>query len=50
MAATASSIPWHPAFVQALKLELEPYRDALEFIPISACRGALGNLVFLKKP
>jgi hypothetical protein len=30
---TASSIPWHPAFVQAIKLELEPYRDALEFIP-----------------
>jgi hypothetical protein len=33
MAKIASSIPWHPAFVQALKLELEPYRDALEFIP-----------------
>jgi hypothetical protein len=33
MAETASSIPWHPAFVQAIKLELEPYRDALEFIP-----------------
>jgi hypothetical protein len=33
MAKTASSIPWHPAFVQAIKLELEPYRDALEFIP-----------------
>jgi hypothetical protein len=27
-----SSIPWHPAFVQAIKLELEPYRDVLEFI------------------
>jgi hypothetical protein len=33
MAETASSIPWHPAFVQAIKLELEPYRDVLEFIP-----------------
>jgi hypothetical protein len=33
MAETASSIPWHPAFVQAIKLELEPYRDRLEFIP-----------------
>jgi hypothetical protein len=32
LATTASSIPWHPAFVQAIKLELEPYRDALEFI------------------
>jgi hypothetical protein len=30
--AAASSIPWHPAFVQAIKLELEPYQDALEFI------------------
>jgi hypothetical protein len=28
----SSRIPWHPAFVQAVKLELEPYRDALEFI------------------
>jgi hypothetical protein len=26
------SIPWHPAFVQAIKLELEPYQNALEFI------------------
>jgi hypothetical protein len=26
------TIPWHPAFVQAIKLELEAYRDALEFI------------------
>jgi hypothetical protein len=33
LAASASSIPWHPAFVQAIKLELELYRDALEFIP-----------------
>jgi hypothetical protein len=24
-------IPWHPAFVQAIKLELEPYKDVLEF-------------------
>jgi hypothetical protein len=29
---SSSSIPWHPAFVQAIKLELEAYRDALEFI------------------
>jgi hypothetical protein len=27
----SSRIPWHPAFVQALKLELEQYKDALEF-------------------
>jgi hypothetical protein len=25
------NIPWHPAFVQALKLELEQYQDDLEF-------------------
>jgi hypothetical protein len=27
----SSHIPWHPAFVQALKLELEQYKDVLEF-------------------
>jgi hypothetical protein len=32
MAETVDAIPWHPAFVQAIKLELEPYGDALEFI------------------
>jgi hypothetical protein len=26
------SINWHPAFVQALKQELEQYKDALEFL------------------
>jgi hypothetical protein len=30
-APSPSPIPWHPAFVQALKLELEQYKDALEF-------------------
>ncbi|MDR1175518.1 MAG: hypothetical protein LBK83_08635 [Treponema sp.] len=30
-APSSSHIPWHPAFVQALKLELEQYKDALEF-------------------
>jgi hypothetical protein len=30
--ASSSSIPWHPAFVQAIKLELEPYGHILEFI------------------
>jgi hypothetical protein len=33
LAKPLSSISWHPAFVQAIKLELEPYRDSLEFIP-----------------
>ncbi|MDR1128853.1 MAG: hypothetical protein LBL20_06035 [Treponema sp.] len=31
-APVTASIPWHPAFIQAIKLELEPYRDVLEFI------------------
>jgi hypothetical protein len=26
-------IAWHPAFVQAFRLELEQYQDILEFIP-----------------
>jgi len=26
-------IPWHPAFVEALQMELEDYRDVLEFLP-----------------
>jgi hypothetical protein len=30
-APSSPNIPWHPAFVQALKLELEQYKSALEF-------------------
>jgi hypothetical protein len=30
--ANTPHIPWHPAFVTALKLELESYKDKLEFI------------------
>ena len=30
---SSSQIPWHPAFVEALQLELEAYKDVLEFIP-----------------
>jgi len=26
-----TQIPWHPAFVEALQLELEDYKDVLEF-------------------
>jgi hypothetical protein len=29
----SSSIPWHPAFVEAIILELDDYRDSLEFFP-----------------
>jgi hypothetical protein len=32
-AAPSARLAWHPAFVQAFQLELEPYRDILEFIP-----------------
>ena len=28
-----SRIAWHPAFVEAIQLELKEYRDSLEFIP-----------------
>ena len=33
---SSSHIPWHPAFLQALQLELEQYTDVLEFR--SECR------------
>jgi len=29
----SSHIPWHPAFVEALQLELGAYKDCLEFFP-----------------
>ena len=29
----SSDIQWHPAFVEAIQLELEDYKDSLEFIP-----------------
>ena len=28
-----SYVAWHPAFVEAIKLELEEYEDVLEFYP-----------------
>ena len=28
-----SPIAWHPAFVEAIQMELEAYQDALEFCP-----------------
>jgi hypothetical protein len=30
---SSSPIPWHPAFTQALQLELEPFLHSLEFTP-----------------
>jgi len=29
----SSNISWHPAFVEALQMELEEYQDALEYYP-----------------
>jgi len=29
----SSHIPWHPAFIEALQMELQDYQDALEFHP-----------------
>jgi hypothetical protein len=49
----ASSIPWHPAFVQAIKLELEPYWDALEFIaeyPLTAEPLEIDVVIIKKAP
>jgi len=28
-----SRIPWHPAFIEAIQLELVDYGDSLEFYP-----------------
>jgi hypothetical protein len=50
---TAASIPWHPAFVQAIKLELEPYWDALEFIaeyPLTAEPLEIDVVIIKKAP
>ena len=33
MKSEKTNIAWHPAFVQAIKLELEEYHDSLEFFP-----------------
>jgi hypothetical protein len=49
----ASPIPWHPAFVQAIKLELEPYRDDLEFIaeyPLTAEPLKIDVVIIKKEP
>ena len=31
--ADSFQIPWHPAFIEALRLEFEDYKDVLEFYP-----------------
>jgi hypothetical protein len=48
-----ASIPWHPAFVQAIKFELEPYWDALEFIaeyPLTAEPLEIDVVIIKKAP
>jgi hypothetical protein len=53
MAKPAATIPWHPAFVQAIKLELEPYWDALEFIteyPLTAEPLEIDVVIIKKAP
>jgi hypothetical protein len=53
MAEPAAAIPWHPAFVQAIKLELEPYWDALEFIaeyPLTAEPLEIDVVIIKKAP
>ena len=32
-AGSSSRLSWHPAFVEALQMELREYRDTLEFYP-----------------
>jgi hypothetical protein len=46
-------IPWHPAFVQALQLELEDYADVLEFRteqPLTTEPLRIDAVVVKKKP
>jgi hypothetical protein len=49
----SSHIPWHPAFFQAIKLELEQYKDALEFIseyPLNAEPLKIDVVIIKKAP
>ncbi|MDR1024694.1 MAG: hypothetical protein LBL56_03130, partial [Treponema sp.] len=46
-----SPIPWHPAFVQALQLELEPFLHSLEFtseLPLTS-EPLRADLLIIKK-
>jgi hypothetical protein len=50
--AVPSPIPWHPAFVQALQLELEPYLHSLQFfteVPLTSEPLRI-DVVIIKKP
>jgi hypothetical protein len=50
--AVPSPIPWHPAFVQALQLELEPYLHSLQFLTeVQLTSEPLRiDVVIIKKP
>jgi hypothetical protein len=46
-------IPWHPAFVQAMRLELERYNDVLEFISESQLTSEplrIDLVIIIKEP
>ena len=46
-------IPWHAAFIEAIQLELDAYRDILEFHPeyqLTAEPLRIDCVVMLKKP
>ncbi|MDR1635937.1 MAG: hypothetical protein LBR93_01235, partial [Treponema sp.] len=47
------SINWHPAFVQAIQLELAPFRDSLRFFPefqLTSEPLRIDSLIILKPP
>jgi hypothetical protein len=46
-------IPWHPAFVQAMRLELEPYKGVLKFISehqLTAEPQKIDLVIIMKEP
>jgi hypothetical protein len=48
-----SPIPWHPAFVQALQLELEPYLHSLQFlteVPLTSEPLRIDVVIIKKSP
>jgi hypothetical protein len=45
---TAERINWHPAFIEALQMELVAYKNVLEFYPEFQLTSAPGALLRLK--
>jgi hypothetical protein len=51
--ADSGRIPWHPAFVQAMRLELEPYKSILKFISehqLTAEPQRIDLIIIMKEP